>query len=265
MLVARVIQEFSDYRAYVSHDLCKQRFLMPLSDLEAGQGVLRDRYAWPLLSIEVKRLFGLGPTLFGLDSPVLEEVADRAEAYLSRMESLVPGVFEGLQHDLVKLRETTLELGRLLGAIPDQMRERRPGFSEEAVRKYLDGRDSERCLQDFRAFLTDRMMPAFESLSSTVGTGGTDYEAFWELTPDAALSLRCVIVAAAVEDEDGMGWDVVRDGRRILEGLYHVASAWSPSVSPEHRRGVLDGALESFGYSTTDELLQKIGELARGE
>lgn len=262
MLIVPVVDEFSDFRAHVSHDLCKQRLLLHLTDVEAAAAAVQNACVWPLLRDEVRRLVALGPTLFGLVTPVFEETRGRAAEYLSAMESAVPDVLEGRESGLVQLHSATQSLGLLLTGMGEEMRERRPGFSERAVLEYLAGKGSDGWLAELRETVGERLEPAARSLLGNGGIREERYRQFWAASPQAQHLLRCVVVGAAAEDQNARRWEVVSTARALLTDTERVMVAANPLSSKRQRSQLIEAALDAIGCSSRAELLEKVAELA---
>ena len=263
MMIVPIVDEFSDYRAHVSHDLCKQRIQLHLTDLAAASGVMQDAYAWPLLRDEVRRLLALGPTLFGLVTPVLAETGERAGAYLSAIEEAVPAILGGQENGLVRLRTATEGIGMLLSQMGEEMRERRPGFSERAVLDHLGGKGSLSWLADFCGLVRDSIEPHVRTLLTGRAKGGASYRGFWEAYPEAQQLLRCVVVGAAAEDQNARRWQVVTGARAVLTDLVQVVVAANPLVPADARTRAVETALEGTGCDSGEDLLRRMRELGK--
>lgn len=255
MLIAPIVNEFADYRARVSHDLCKQRFALQLSDVVSAHRVLHDARAWPLLRDETLRMLAMGPTLFGLVSPLFPVVTQRAQAYLARIEEASSAVEDGLEHGLVEVRSAANSLGQLLTQMGDQMREQSPGFSERAILDYFGGRDSKAFLSLFHDQFFEQVLPIVKGLLLGAKDNVEGYANFWREAVEAELRLRCVVVARAAEDVRTERVGSLARYRSILQCAQHVVSSWSPTVSPTDRAATVRESLATIGYGSKDELL----------
>jgi len=261
MLIAPVVREFNDYRAYVSHDICKQRLLLAMWGLEGASRALQDDYAWGLFRDEVVRLFDLGPTLFGFVTQIFSDGRKRVNELVARVDRESPGVLKGQERSFVVVRESIEHLSALLSAMPDQMKDQRPGFSEENILKYLDGHDAMRCDIEYRKFVTIGVTPLAKRVFKKRGEGGS-YAEFWKRCPEVDLLLRKLLVSLALEDRDPETHPVVQEGKIRMRAMRQAVASFSPSVEVTEREQALADALDAYGYSSVQDLMDAVEKLA---
>jgi hypothetical protein len=259
MLVTPVVQEFNDFRAYVSHDLCKQRMVLFLDNPSKARYVFLDAYVWPLLRVEAKRLFELAPTLFGLTSPHFEIQQGLATEIIERIDLLESDVVAGKKSGLVRLVTEAADLSNSLTELSEKLQNTPPGFSEENVRRYLDGMVSNDRINEFLTFISTSIKPVVESVFSTTDSAQA-YSRFWSLSPEMDLHLRKILVSVASEDVYPESIDEIVQGRILTRSLRQIMAAWSPSIESELRDELLSRALEAYGFENTTQVIDMIEE-----
>jgi len=261
MLITPVVKEFNDYRAYVSHDICKQRLLLAMWSIDGAERALNDAYAWDLFRNEAIRLFDLAPTLFGFVTSIFRNGKKRLNQFIALVDQERPGVLKGQERSYVVVKESIEHVSALLSALPEQMKDQRPGFSEQNIILYLDGCDAARCEIEFRKFISLELVPLVKRVFLTRGDNGS-YADFWARCPEADLYLRKLLVALSLEDKGPDHSPVVEIGKIRMRALRQAVSSYSLSVPSADRKQALMDSLGAFGFGSVEELTDAVVDLA---
>jgi len=265
MQITTILNEYTDYRAYVSHTLCKHRLFLGLDSAEDAILRLQDAAVWPLVINEANRMLALSSTLFGLESRALEDnVKPKVAAITNDLFAYREELLQGKADALACFREASIQLKDNLTSIHDLLRQSPPGFSDEAVLDYLNGRSYLDCLDTLKTMIVSSQQPIVMDLLQSQGDDEILYSQFWPLAADIYLQQRIAIVAGAVENAYADEEKRVRSVYRELQRIERLVSCWSPSIDAKNRAGVIDRFMEDNGFDGAEDikkLFQRIQEV----
>ena len=256
MQILRILGEFDDYRAYVSHTLCKHRLFLGLQTQEGAIGRLSDAAVWPLVRNESLRLFDLAPTLFGIVSPGLESAFGLpVRRALGELEGHRKALLEGEDGAFSPLQAAANQLRNGLASVGDYLQKNPPDFSEDAVKQYLAGRTREMCFGELALLLQGSVREALLPITTGASVVAGGYAAFWSACSDAYLGCRVAIVASGAAGAPKEADTPVRETSRSLQTIERIVSCYSPGLSPSERSEALKSALDALGFSDPKDIL----------
>jgi len=283
MRITAILAEFLDYRAYVSHTLCKHRLFLGLSSAEHARLRLSDAAVWPLVCDEGAQLSRLSGTLFGIVSKPLETVAREIQSLCDAMRVQQRLLEEGNDAAFGAFKTHAERFSDGLSSIYAVLDEQTPDFSGEAVVKYLGGKSSQECLISANQEVVSHVVPLIETLLRNDGTpfripgkccpsfigellsayGDPNelYRRFWPESSAAYLVTRTYIVAGAVEDLPAQAMAPVRELQRMVRSIERIVSCWAPNVRSEDRLGLVEKTLRAEGYDSGFALLERLMSL----
>jgi len=253
--ITRIIDEFDDYRAYVSHTLCKHRLFLGLNSADGARLRLRDASVWPLVRDEANQLLKLHSSLFGLISPSFKEVQTKVSSVLEKADIHICRLKGGDDHAFEPFDQASRELSQLLSSIGQLLDEEIPDFSEEAVLSYLNNRCSDEILQEVYKYIRVTLLPLIRKLHNEDNESDNAYRGFWPVSSTAYLLTRTAIVATAVEDISKEDIITIRTLQRRLRGIERIVSCWSPNASKDSRPDEIQKALVADGFSSWDNFV----------
>ena len=258
MRISEIIKEFLDYRAYVSHTLCKHRLFLGLSSPANARLRLRDAAVWPLVRDEAAKLCTHAATLFGIVSKPLDGVRVKLLAASDEMTLQQKQLDAGKDEAFEEFRKDAEHFSDALSEIYEVLDEGTPDFAEEPVLSFLDGRKTEDCLVQAQTSVRVRVAPLLEGMLYGTADVGEFYRRFWGVSSEAYFLTRCAIVAAAADELSPAGLVRIRELQKILRGAETVASCWAPIVAPEHRPAELEKRLRAESLVSGEALLARL-------
>ena len=251
-----------DYRAFVSHTLCKQRFFLGLDTANSARRRLNDASVWPLLRKEALRLLDLSDSLFGLVSEALnEQVKVPLHKVLTSLDILGSELLGGQDKAFGDFRLSAEGLRDLLTSIPDIMSEHPPGFSEQAVWQYLGGKATSDWVAEFAGEIDKRLKPLVTAMIQSEHPVDEYYSKFWPMYSDIQLLYRTTIIAGAAKRLPAADYGPIRRARSELHRIERVVSCWSPSIDPAERHQKVLVALDAEGFSTVDSVIKTLNSI----
>jgi hypothetical protein len=258
MQIGLIIDEFRDYRAYVSHTLCKHRLSLGLQTAEGARARLRDASVWPLVPDEAMRLITLSSSLFGMVEPEYDAVNARIREACTALKNAASQLLNGCDDALPLLQGCVVALGDELSSAAVVMDHRQPQPCADDIVRYLGPRALSRLeeklqgavLQIAELYLT----PLFLSRSKW----SVAYQAFWPAAADAYLLTRTIIVAHAVADGDDDSAVGLRHVQWLIRGVERIVSCWSPGIAASDRSRFLDQSLRACGFSSPESLVEHL-------
>lgn len=263
MHTEKIIEDFLDYRAYVSHTLCKHRLFLGLETADEARQRLSDACVWPLVAIEAERLLELAGTLYGMRNQSLDSARKDVQEVLKRMKEDATALLGGNKAAFKGFRASADALNDLLTALSRQLDRHPPDFSATRVEGYLKGRTTEDCLEEFATTMRERVAPEVAAVLAGGAPVADAYKRFWPASADAFLLARCAQIAGALRDFKGGQEEGIRDLCRRLRRLERVLSCWSPGIAEGDRKRVLDQTLTAEGYASAQAMSVEINALGR--
>jgi hypothetical protein len=258
-----IIEDFLDYRAYVSHTLCKHRLFLGLETADEARQRLSDACVWPLVAIEAERLFELAGTLYGMRSQSLESTRRDVQEVLKRMREDATTLLSGNKSAFKAFRASADALNDLLTSLSRQFDRQTPEFSATRVAGYLKGRTAEDCLDELATTMRERVAPEVAAILGGGAAVADAYKRFWLASSDAFLLSRCAQVAGASRGFDSGQEDGINDLRRRLRRIERILSCWSPGILESDRKRVLEQTLAAEGYTSAKAVLMEVEALGR--
>ena len=256
-----IFNELLDYRAYVSHTLCKHRLFLGLSSPENARLRLRDAAVWPLVVDEAVKLWGCSGTLFGVVSRSLDQVCETGKQVVSEMRTLHARLESGDDSAFQVFVTQAESFSTVLTDVYRVLDEQTPDFSEEAASVYLAGRTSGDFLERVNENVRTKMIPFVESLAADMDDGAEPYRHFWEVSSDAYYLTRCAAVAAAAADEAAHAMAPIRAVQKKLRGIERVVSCWSPNTAVAERPQFVARSLQAEGYGSLRAFCAELASL----
>ena len=262
MLRSRVLAEFSDYRAYVSHTLCKHRLFLGLGSVAGARRRFDDAAVWPLLRDEAIRLLDHSGTLFGLvsnhlDRKISQEIKNALADLGGFAEELKAGreeVFGVLDEQAKKLRDGLSSIGTL-------MTHSTPNCSQKRVSQFFGEKTRLDCVTELRNALLSQLRPAVENIMD--GPDSADaYRRFWPISSEVNFQIRVVIVSGALEETPEPLDEPLRRAQRDVQHIERVVSCWSPAIPEETRPQKVENALQATGLSSRDSVVDLVEKIA---
>jgi len=263
MHAEKIIEDFLDYRAYVSHTLCKHRLFLGLETADEARQRLSDACVWPLVAIEAERLLELAGTLYGMRSQPLESARKDVQEVLKRMREDATALLGGNKSAFKAFRASADALNELLTSLSRQFDRYTPDFSATRVEGYLKGRKAEDCLEEITATMRGFVAPEVSSVLMGGAAVAEAYKRFWPATADAFLLTRCAQVAGALRGFDVGQEEGISDLRRRFRRIERVLSCWSPGIVESDRKRVLDQTLAAEGYTSAQAVLMEVEALGQ--
>ena len=264
MQTEKIIEDFLDYRAYVSHTLCKHRLFLGLDTANEARQRLSDACVWPLVAIEAERLLELSGTLYGMGSQPLEIARRDVQEVLKRMrEDGAILLLDGSKAAFKGFRASADALNELLTSLSRQFDRNTPEFVSTRADGYLKGRSAADCLEEIAATMRGCVAPEVSSVLKGGAAVTDSYKRFWPASADAFLLTRCAQVAGALRGYKRGQEEGIRDLRRRLRRFERVLSCWSPGIAESDRKRVLDQTLMAEGYASTQVFLMEVEALGR--
>jgi len=263
MQIGKIIEDFLDYRAYVSHTLCKHRLFLGLETADEARQRLSDACVWPLVGIEAERLLELAGTLYGMRSQPLESARRDVQEVLTRMREDATALLGGNKSAFKAFRASADALNELLTSLSQQFDRHTPDFSAIRVEGYLKGRTAADCLDELATAMRERVAPEVSSVFEGGAAGSDAYKRFWPATADAFLLTRCAQVAGALRGFDVGQEEGIGDVRRRFRRIERVLSCWSPGIVEGDRKRVVDQTLSAEGYTSAEAVLMEVNALGQ--
>ncbi len=264
MQIDRIVEDFLDYRAYVSHTLCKHRLFLGLDTPDEARQRLSDACVWPLVAIEADRLLKLSGTLYGMRSQSLTSARHDVREVLKRMREDGARVrHDGSKAAFKGFRASADALNALLTSLSEKVDRCTPAYVSTRTEAYLNGRTTGDCLQEVAETVRERIAPEVVSVFAGGAVVGDAYTRFWPVSADVFLLTRCAQVAGALQGFDRGAEESIRDLRRRLRRLERVLSCWSPGIGESDRKRVLDQTLAAEGYVSADSVLKELESFGR--
>jgi hypothetical protein len=258
MRISRIVNEFLEYRTYVSHTLCKHRLLMGLTNPVTARRKFDDAAVWPFIERETTRLFELSGTLFGLESPELrDQIGGPVLAALSLINANRLTLSDD-QEGFKRLERAALDLHNLLSAMEGVLRRYRPSFSEKAVLNYLNGKDSVYYRGLFQIKVREIIAPTILEVIGSSASNGESYSRFWVACGDVYLAYRVVLIATAIGEAPQNSEASLRNAYKVLQSIEGFVSCWSPNIDPVSRPSFVKRWLDAEGLSSVDELVSQL-------
>lgn len=264
MRVDRIIEDFLDYRAYVSHTLCQHRLFLGLSSPMSSREWLSDAAVWPLVHDEAVRLCSLAGTLYGIVivpfgplDKVFIEINQTAHT-MSRVQGELVG--KGDAASFEQFRELSRHLMDVLREIYAVLDRDTPEFSAEAVLKALESRDRMQWQEQVNEHTKTRLAPLVVMLVSGQEDCAASevYRQFWAASAQAYLLTRKAVVAAAAEDASPAALGPIRAAQRLLRGTESVVSCWAPSVAEQDRPEQIEKSIRAQGFESPAGLVARL-------
>ena len=256
-------KDFLDYRAYVSHTLCKHRLFLGWR-LRARRGIVwRMRACGPWWRMKrsgcwiwqarftdcaapdwTRQLVtpaGAGNHAFGG-----RRIASQG---ISRNFQGVPGGGGSSQRDARR------HVAIVRGGDPE--------FSSVRVDAYLAGRSSADCLESFLEEVRNRVLPVVKAVFAGGSAGSEGYRRFWPVASDAFVLTRAALVAGFLHGFGPVAEPGIHDLQRRLRRIERVISCWSPGIPETSRDRAIQQTLLAEGYASTDAILVEMEALAK--
>ncbi len=258
MKIARIIDEFFDYRAYVSHTLWKQRLFLGLDSSDHFTRRMRDGFIWPLVPREAQRMLQTSCTLFGIDCEPFRKNLTMPLGMLERLETAAQSLSEGDAKSWDTVRSSAEQLRDALANIPADLESNRMTLSEQAVEKYLSGHGPDHYLDQAMRLLRDEICPLLDSILGDQNNAGP-YQAFWPKAQEVRMLLRTANVAAFAAEKGGpeLTEDSVRRYREALSAVEAIVQNWSPLVEQSDRLGTHD-VLKRHGFASPADVMRHL-------
>ena len=264
MQIAQIMDDFMDYRAYVSHTLCQHRLFLGLSSPGNARERLGDAYVWPLVHDEANQLCDMTGTLYGIDISKHHELVSVIDRIRKTLKEMVCKQVELVQnHD----NSAFAPFSDLARSLHDQFRElysvfetNTPDFSKAAVLEALENKLSDEWLNLTNNHIKLCLAPIVRSLLSDDRNilESELYCGFWPQSSFGYLLTRKAVVAAAMEDLPIQDLLPIRGAQKLLRGIEAVVSCWAPSVTEETRPEQIDKVIRAEGFHSRLGLLSRL-------
>lgn len=262
MRIERIIEDFLDYRAYVSHTLCQHRLFLGLSTPKNAREWLSDAAVWPLVHDEAIRLCGLAGTLYGIMA------SDRLASVFAEVHRTVKRMADG-RGDLVdrgndealdQFREYAQILNNLFREMHMALEIQTPKFSRDAVLKALDHITSRQWLIRINEHMKTSLAEILRQMMADAENPFAPdlYRKFWVRSEDAYLLTRKAVVAVAAEDLPLVTLKPIRAAQRLLRATEAVVSCWSPSVMPKDRLAQIEKSIRTQGFESRSGVVESL-------
>jgi hypothetical protein len=260
MRIEQIISEFFDYRAYVSHTLCKHRLFLGLSNPESTRLRLEDAAVWPLVCDEAVKLCTSSGTLFGIVSPTLVETQKEILHSINELTILKNKLESNDDSAYKEFKSEVEQLSNALSKIYTVLDDNTPDFDKNATIVYIAGRNTQKILSEVKDHVRIRISPLIKGMLNDNANSSNYYRSFWPESSESYLLTRCAIVAAATEELPNPSIVPIREIQKFLRGLERIVSCWAPNVAIENRPAELEKSLRAEGYGSIDILLDKLDE-----
>lgn len=269
MQLTRILDDFLDYRSYVSHTLCQHRLFLGLSSPANARERLCDAYVWPLVHDEAKLLCDMMGALYGIvvsTHPELKSVVSKIRGTLREMDTR--------QVELVKSNDDSAfeSFCSLAHQLHDQLKEiyaaiknRPPDFSKSATLQSLEYKTHDQWLCLTSDHIGKCLAPTirFLLLDEDIKSKPEQYCRFWSQSSQGYLLTRKAIVAAAMDDVPVENLVPIRKIQKLLRGIESVVSCWAPLISEDDRPELIDKVIRAEGFHNRLALLACLeGEVA---
>ena len=264
MQIEKIIEDFLDYRAYVSHTLCKHRLFLGLDTAEDARQRLSDACVWPLVAVETGRMTELASALYGMRSQSLEASCKDIQGVVETMKTDADSLLrDGSKTAFKGFRAGADALNDLLTALSRHLDRNTPDFSATRVEAYLKGRSLADCLSDLAETVRDKLAPEIRSVLAGGAPVADAYKRFWLASADTFLLTRCAFVAGALRGFASGQEEGILDLRRRLRRFERVLSCWSPGIPEDQRERAVRQTLSAEGYASVDAMLTEVEALGR--
>ena len=208
-LEEKILDEFINFRNYVSHTLCKNRFFLYVN----GRNIkaFTEPNVWPILKAEIEALYEMGQTLYGITcSSVFDH--DRKE-----IEDAIFNI-ETLKNDLVWINDIEKHsdyIKKLLEDIPDKLLKADDfKIDIDKTKKYTT--DNSESLKEIITQLINK------KIILLIGHSNLDNnQDYWQYYPEIIKLIRMCIVQAIVEGQDEQ---FISQIRNIMQAIMYPDS-----------------------------------------
>ncbi len=255
MRTIKILDEFSDYRKYVSHTLCQNRLFLGLDTLQGARRRVGDAGVWPLTGTESRQLIKLSGPLCGLVSkPLKQKIDTPMKKALDMMDKETAALLKSDEEAYSAFYASATQLKTLLTSISMILRENPPEFSEETVLKHFDGCDRKTLIGLFAGMINSDLKQTVSEIISGGNTVDAAYSEFWNVYSQLQTKFREINVAGAVEDIPDEDDNRFRQAFRNLQKVERLISCWSPTIEEAERRTTIEHRLEAEGINAIESL-----------
>lgn len=264
MQVRKIIEDFLDNRAYVSHTLCKHRLFLGLETPTSARDRLADACVWPLVAIETERLIDHSGTLYGLWSTGLDAVAGDIRRVVFAMRTDAERLLaSGNAPSFKAFRAGAEALNQLLSGMSRHFDGQSPEFSAVRVDAFLKGRTPDDCVSEASCAIGAAVLPEVRTAFAGGAASGEAYRRFWPAAADAFLLLRTALVAGYLHGFESVTETGLRDLQKRLRRIERVVSCWSPGIPDASRERAIAQTLRAEGYPSTAAIVMEMEALAK--
>lgn len=271
MQLARIMEDFLDFRSYVSHTLCQHRLFLGMSSPANARERLSDAYVWPLVHDEAELLCNMLGTLYGIvisGHPELESVVSDTRKTLKQMTTQ--------QMKLINDNDDTAfgSFCNLARSLHNNLRDmytsinnRTPDFSKDSVLLALENNSYNQWMYSINDHVTAHIAPILRLLlfDGDSKSQPDQYRKFWPLTSLGFLLTRKAVVAAAMDDIPVKSLVSIRNTQKLLRGIESVVSCWAPSIAESERSELIDNVIRAEGLFNRHDLIARLeGEAILG-
>lgn len=264
MQQTKIVEDFLDYRAYVSHTLCQNRLFLGLSNPANARERLRDAYVWPLVYDETKHLCEMTGTLYGIVTTnhleldcVIKNIGETLKDLDIRQDELVRKNDDSAFEPFCELAR---QLHNQLREMYTAFKKHKPEYSKDAILNALENKSQNQCLDFAVEYIKLQLAPIVSTLLlDDDHTLKSDlYRSFWPLSSFSFLLTRKAIVAAAVYDSPIEEIAPIRKMQKFLRGVESVVSCWAPSVADEIRTEQVNKTIRAEGFQSSFDLIANL-------
>ena len=208
----RILDEFLNFRSYVSHTLCKNRLFLYLDAKNPDMAfkALDEPNVWPILKSEIISLFDLGPSLYGIQCPtVFVEDKEKAERSVKEIDEIKRNGSRSIS-DFRKHAEIIRDV---LAGIQQRFLNESFSLNVDTVQSYLNNKKAAGLRADTLKLFRDNIIPLIDANGDELTITDENASRFWELYPSILLTIRECLNACIIE---GNGEDYITDIKNMM-------------------------------------------------
>lgn len=259
----KVVDEFLEFRAFVSHTLLKNRFMLgDLANQHRNRNRLLDPYEWPLLQRKIEDMLQLGASLFGIRcDAVFVACKRRVDDIIKRIEDFKKGLATEQPISPQQQKAFTVvceELKDELTNIPALLRQSDAGFSPKKVTEALKGVKPSELRNQVEVSLKADIAPllfVFDSKALEETVKRKNSAAYWQHRSDLDNLLLTHRIYRLFHGFDPSEVEWEGKIKAVLEGFDKLAGAFRLSLTPERRRAIVGSYLDEQHKSSVKDLV----------
>ncbi|MBF0466706.1 MAG: hypothetical protein HQK94_16675 [Nitrospirae bacterium] len=197
----KILNEFLDFRNYVSHTLCKNRLFLYLNSKNAETALksLSEPSVWSILKVEIESLFNLGPQLYGINCPaVFVDEKDSIEKAVVAIDKIISRDTDSLNN----LMENSVIIRTILENVKQKFLTEPFELEISSVEKYLANKSADSIKVEVRDYIKNNILPLIEDSDGGLTMSQENTYKYWSFYPPVMLSLRECLISGILHDKD---------------------------------------------------------------